>query len=61
MSGLPAQYIATRLALFRAQRRGGTRFAHLMHNAAKNLSDKDIAALASYFGQIPRPAATAMP
>lgn len=54
LSGQPAGYLAAQLALFRAEKRGGTRFAHLMRHAAKNLSDGDIAALAAYFAQRPR-------
>jgi cytochrome c553 len=58
LSGQPAEYIATQLRLFRAEKRGGTRYEHLMRNAAKNLSDEDIAALAAFFAQMPRAAAT---
>ncbi len=57
-SGQPAEYIAIQLKLFRSEKRGGTRFEHLMRNAAKNLSDEDIDALAAYFTQMPRTAAT---
>ena len=48
LSGQPAEYVASQLKLFRAGKRGGTRYEHLMRNAAKNLSDEDIAALAAY-------------
>ncbi|RUW94189.1 c-type cytochrome [Mesorhizobium sp. M7A.F.Ca.US.010.02.1.1] len=61
LSGQPAKYIATQLELFREEKRSGTRFAHLMRNAAKNLSDEDIAALAAYFAQMSRAAATGTP
>ena len=61
LSGQPAEYIATQLQLFRAEKRGGTRYEHLMRNAAKNLSDEDIAALAAFFAQMPRAAATGTP
>lgn len=54
LSGQPAPYLATQLRLFRSGERGGTRFAHLMRNAAKNLSDAEIDALAAYFAQRPR-------
>ena len=50
----------TQLKLFRAEKRGGTSFEHLMRNAAKNLSDEDIDAIAAYFTQMPRTAATGM-
>jgi cytochrome c553 len=58
LAGQSAEYIAKQLKLFRSGERGGTRFEHLMRNAAKNLSDEDIAALAAYFAQTPRTAAT---
>jgi cytochrome c553 len=51
LSGQPVEYLTEQLKLFRAGTRGGTRFEHLMRNAAKNLSDEEIAALASYFAQ----------
>ena len=43
---------------FRSGKRGGTRYEHLMRNAARNLTDEDIDALATYFAQMPRIAAT---
>jgi cytochrome c553 len=58
LAGQSAEYIATQLKLFRSGERGGTLFEHLMRNATKNLSDEDIAALAAYFAQTPRTAAT---
>lgn len=54
----PPEFIAGQLRLFRAEKRGGTHFEHLMRNAAKNLTDDDIAALAAYFAQKARTAAT---
>jgi cytochrome c553 len=61
LSGQPPQYLAAQLKLFRAQKRGGTRFEHLMRNAAKNLSDEEIEALAAYFAQRPRGSAIKTP
>jgi cytochrome c553 len=58
IAGQPEEYIAAQLRLFRAGKRGGTRYWHLMRNAAGNLSDDDIAALAAYFAQMPPTAAT---
>ena len=58
IAGQPAEYLEIQLHLFREGKRGGTRFEHLMRNAAKNLSDEEIAALAAYFAQMPRGAAT---
>ncbi len=60
IAGQPAAYLALQLKLFRSDNRGGTRFEHLMRNAAKKLSDEDITALAAYFAQAPRAAATGM-
>lgn len=61
LAGQPAEYLAEQLELFRAEKRGGTHFEHLMRNAAKNLSDEDIAALAAYFMQRHRAGGTEMP
>jgi cytochrome c553 len=61
LSGQPVEYLEGQLKLFRAEKRGGTRFEHLMRNAAKNLTDKDITALAAYFGQRPREEALPTP
>lgn len=49
LDGLDPTYIRTQLHLFRAGRRGGTRYRHLMETAAKGLKDRDIEALAAYF------------
>ena len=59
LSGQPAEYVASQLKLFRSGKRGGTRYEHLMRNAARNLSDEEIDALAAYSAQMPRIAATA--
>jgi cytochrome c553 len=56
--GQPAAYIETQLHAFRAGRRGGTEFSHLMDIAAANLDDPDIAALAAYFSNLRRPIET---
>ena len=61
LSGQPAEYLETQLRLFRAENRGGTRYQHLMRNAAKNLSDEDIAALAAFFAHRQRPPAAGTP
>ncbi len=47
--GQRADYIEGQLRLFRAGKRSGTAYSHLMLDAAKNLTDKDIEALASFF------------
>jgi cytochrome c553 len=46
-----AAYIEEQLRLFRERKRGGTRYSHLMWNAAHRLTDADIKALAVYFSQ----------
>ncbi len=61
LAGQPAEYVATQLKLFRSEKRGGTRFEHLMRNVANHLSDEDIAALAAYFAQRRRTDATGPP
>jgi cytochrome c553 len=58
LAGQPERYIAAQLGLFRAGKRGGTRFGHLMANAAKGLTDDDIRALAAYFSLSATPSAT---
>ena len=61
VAGQPAEYIAVQLDLFRHGKRGGGEFSHLMTNAAKGLSDADIAALAAYFSTLRQAPATGAP
>lgn len=56
LSSQSAEYLTGQLKLFRAGVRGGTPFEHLMRNAAKRLTDDEIAALAAYFAHRPRSA-----
>lgn len=49
--GQPADYIATQLRLFRAATRGGTNYSHLMTGVARELEDREIAALAAFLSQ----------
>jgi cytochrome c553 len=53
IAGQPADYIATQLELFKAGKRGGSDHNHLMVNAARELDDADIAAIAAYLSQLP--------
>ncbi|HWK65861.1 MAG TPA: c-type cytochrome [Rhizobiaceae bacterium] len=53
LDGLDPTYIRTQLQLFRAARRGGTQYSHLMEVAARELDDRDIEALAAYFASRP--------
>lgn len=61
IAGQPADYIAGQLALFRDGTRGGDAYSHLMTNAAKGLTDGDIASLSAYFSTVGRAPATATP
>ncbi|MGQ3212477.1 MAG: c-type cytochrome [Shinella sp.] len=49
LSGQAEAYLANQLRLFVGKRRGGGPFRALMTQAAANLQDEDIAALAAYF------------
>ncbi|SMF08543.1 Cytochrome c553 [Xaviernesmea oryzae] len=49
LSGQNAAYLEQQLRLFREGVRGGSSFSHLMTEAAKNLDDEDVAALAAFF------------
>lgn len=51
LTGQNSAYLRQQLALFHAGTRGGSSFAHLMTNAAKELKPEDIDALAAYFSQ----------
>jgi cytochrome c553 len=51
LDDLSPSYIAAQLHLFSKGVRGGTPFAHLMIEAAKNIDDSDIAGLSNYFGK----------
>jgi cytochrome c553 len=49
LSGQPAAYLESQLKRFAAKTRGGGPFSALMTQAATNLGDRDIVALAAYF------------
>ncbi len=55
IAGQPADYLRNQLSLFRAGKRGGTSFSHLMEEAASELTDANIEALAAYFSSQPWP------
>lgn len=54
LRGQTAGYLAEQLRLFRAGRRGGTAFAHIMASIAERLSDQQIDAVAAYFASAPQ-------
>lgn len=49
LAGQPAAYLEAQLALFKAEKRGGTSYSHLMAPIAKALSPEDAEAVALYF------------
>lgn len=53
LSGQHADYLETQLRLWRDGARGGGRAAELMHHAARELTDRDISALAAYYASRP--------
>lgn len=51
LDGQPVPYLRRQMELFAGRRRGGTRFAHLMHDAALHaLSEQEALAVARYYG-----------
>jgi cytochrome c553 len=60
LNGQSPAYLAQQLRLFRAGKRGGTPYSHLMRNVAKGLTDAQIEALAAYFAAQPAVAATGL-
>ncbi|WPZ34404.1 c-type cytochrome [Thalassobaculum sp. OXR-137] len=53
LSGQPEPYLRRQLELWRAEERGGTARAPLMHEAARALEDADIRALAAFYAAQP--------
>ena len=51
IAGQSRAYIERQLMLFKDGTRGGTRYSHLMTEAARNLKEDDIVALGAYFAQ----------
>lgn len=51
IEGLSPAYIAAQLRLFRDGKRGGTTHSRLMQAASRTLEERDIEALAQYFGR----------
>ena len=52
LSGQYAPYLAAQLRLWRAGRRGGGEVAELMYQAARDLDDAEIDALAAYYAAL---------
>lgn len=53
LSGQPEPYLRRQLELWRDGRRGGTSRAHLMHEAARDLTTTEIEALAAFYAARP--------
>ncbi|GGK21132.1 c-type cytochrome [Salinarimonas ramus] len=53
IAGQYEEYLSLQLEAWRAGDRGGTPFAHVMHMAAEDLTDPEIAALAAYYASLP--------
>lgn len=52
LAGQPEPYLLRQLELWRDGERGGTSRAHLMHQAAKDLIDGELRALAAYYASL---------
>ena len=58
LAGQHPRYLALQLRLFQQDRRGGTRYRHVMHRAASALSEQQIEDLAAYYGSLDAEAET---
>lgn len=52
LAGQYAEYLQLQLELFKSRQRGGTDYAHIMHNAAEGLTSEQIRDVAAYFAGI---------
>ena len=52
IAGQYEPYLKTQLTLWRDSQRGGGAAAGLMHQAARNLTDQDVDALAAYYAAL---------
>lgn len=52
LAGQYAGYLALQLTLFKKGQRGGTPYSHIMHAAAKDLSEEQIDGLALYYSSL---------
>jgi cytochrome c553 len=53
LAGQPADYLVLQLELFQNGQRGGSRYAHLMHEIAPRLEPEQMRAVAVYFESLP--------
>ncbi|MFN7027479.1 MAG: c-type cytochrome, partial [Pseudorhizobium sp.] len=54
LSGQPEWYLSRHLQLWQEGRRGGTAYAHVMDEIARNMTDEQIAAVSAWYSQRPR-------
>ncbi len=52
LSGQYSDYLALQLALFKAGKRGGTPYAHIMHSTTERLTNEQIRDLALYYNSL---------
>jgi cytochrome c553 len=55
LAGQHAEYLVQQLALFKAGKRGGTSYAHLMEHVAPHLTEEQIRDVAAYYASLRRP------
>ena len=55
LAGQYADYLVLQLELFKKRRRGGTGYAHLMHQVADRLDPQEMRDVARYFESLPPP------
>lgn len=53
LAGQPADYLVLQLELFQQEQRGGSPYAHLMHEVAPRLKPEQMRAVARYFESLP--------
>lgn len=53
LAGQPAEYLVLQLELFKEEKRGGSSYAHLMHEVAPHLKPEQMRAVAAYFESLP--------
>ncbi|MCF6370676.1 c-type cytochrome [Rhizobium halophilum] len=53
LAGQPEWYLSKHLQLWQEGQRGGTAYAHVMDEIARNMTDEQIAAVAAWYSQLP--------
>jgi len=55
LAGQPEWYLSKHLRLWKEGHRGGTRFAHVMDEIARNLTEEQIKAVSAWYSSLPKP------